>query len=167
MSKKWRCRRHCCHSIVAGTTAVVPARFVTHLRVANRLRRLCPLGTRFPTVPAGVLGAESLSLMPQHSSREPAKRCSRAHAFDQGFFDSLIAASEEIQERRFLYGMKFGQMTAKGMAVRAALIVCPAGSPLPVTVYANFAVKARDKGCGFHGYLASFGASAGAYPLPR
>ena len=44
MSKKWRCRRHCCHSIVAGTTAVVPARFVTHLRVANRLRRLCPLG---------------------------------------------------------------------------------------------------------------------------
>ena len=167
MSKKWRCRRHCCHSIVAGTTAVVPARFVTHLRVANRLRRLCPLGTRFPTVPAGVLGAEPLSLMPQHSSREPAKRCSRAHAVDQGFFDSLIVASEEIQERRFLYGMKFGQMTAKGMAVRAALIVCPAGSPLPVTVYANFAVKARDKGCGFHGYLASFGASAGAYPLPR
>ena len=105
--------------------------------------------------------------MPQHSSREPAKRCSRAHAVDQVFFDSLIAASEEIQERRFLYGMKFGQMTAKGMAVRAALIVCPAGSPLPVTVYANFAVKARDKGCGFHGYLASFGASAGAYPLPR
>ena len=44
VSKKWRCRRHCCHSIVAGTTAVVPARFVSHLRVANRLRRLCPLG---------------------------------------------------------------------------------------------------------------------------
>ena len=44
MSKKWRCRRHCCHSIVAGTTAVVSARFVSHLRVANRLRRLCPLG---------------------------------------------------------------------------------------------------------------------------
>ena len=82
--------------------------------------------------------------MPQHSSREPAKRCSRAHAVDQGFFDSLIVASEEIQERRFLYGMKFGQMTAKGMAVRAALIVCPEESPLPVTVYANFAVKARD-----------------------
>jgi len=80
--KKWRCRRHCCHSIVAGTTAVVPARFVSHLRVANRLRRLCPLGDgelfkfylkssvcqrqtglpkgnppcAFPTVPAGVLG---------------------------------------------------------------------------------------------------------------
>ena len=51
--------------------------------------------------PAGVLGAEPLSLMPQHSSREPAKRCSRAHAVDQGFFDSLIVASEEIQERRF------------------------------------------------------------------
>ena len=38
------------------TTAVVPARFVSHLRVANRLRRLCPLGTRFPPVPAGVIG---------------------------------------------------------------------------------------------------------------
>ena len=44
IAEKWRCRRHCCHSIVAGTTAVVPARFVSHLRVANRLRRLCPLG---------------------------------------------------------------------------------------------------------------------------
>ena len=38
------------------TTAVVPARFVTHLRVANRLWRLCPLGTHSPTVPAGVIG---------------------------------------------------------------------------------------------------------------
>ena len=28
------------------TTAVVPARFVSHLRVANRLRRLCPPGDR-------------------------------------------------------------------------------------------------------------------------
>ena len=51
--------------------------------------------------------------------------------------------------------------------MRAAPIGCPEESPLPVTVYANFAVKARDKGCGFHGYLASFGASAGAYLLPR
>ena len=66
MSKKWRCRRHCCHSIIAGTTTVAPARFVPHLRVANRLRRLCPLGTRFPTVPAGVIGAEPLTLVPQH-----------------------------------------------------------------------------------------------------
>ena len=89
MSKKWRCRRHCCHSIVAWTTAVVHARFVSHLRVANRLRRLCPQGTRFPAVPAGGLGAEPLSLMPQHFPREPAKRCSRALAADQGFFDSL------------------------------------------------------------------------------
>ena len=66
----------------AGTTAVVPARFVSHLRVANRLRRLCPLGDgelfkfylkssvcqrqtglpkgnppcTFPTVPAGGIG---------------------------------------------------------------------------------------------------------------
>ena len=52
--------------------------------------------------------------MPQHSSREPAKRCSRAHAVDQVFFDSLIAASEEIQERRFLYGMKLGQTASEG-----------------------------------------------------
>ena len=104
---------------------------------------------------------------PRPVGERAAERCSQTMAVDQGFFDSLIVTSEEIQERRFLYGMKFGQMTAKGMAVRAALIVCPAGSPLPVTVYANFAVKARDKGCGFHGYLASFGASAGAYPLPR
>ena len=29
---------------------------VSRLRVANRLWRLCPLGTRFPTVPAGVIG---------------------------------------------------------------------------------------------------------------
>ena len=72
VSKKWRCRRHCCHSIVAGTTAVVPARFVSHLRVANRLRRLCPLGTRFPPVPAGVIGAAPLTLVPQHISRKPA-----------------------------------------------------------------------------------------------
>ena len=46
LSKKGRCRRHCCHSIVAGTTTVAPACFVSHLRVANRLRRLCPLGDR-------------------------------------------------------------------------------------------------------------------------
>ena len=75
MSKKWRCRRHCCHSIVAGTTAVVPARFVSHLRVANRLWRLCPLGTRFPTVPAGVIGRNrapnpcAAALFPQTSLR--------------------------------------------------------------------------------------------------
>ena len=54
------------------TTAVAPARFVTHLRVANRLRRLCPLGTRFPPVPAGVIGAEPLTLVPQHFPRKPA-----------------------------------------------------------------------------------------------
>ena len=34
--KKWRCRRHCCHSNVAGATAVVPAHFVSHLQFANR-----------------------------------------------------------------------------------------------------------------------------------
>ena len=35
--------------------------------------------------PAGVIGAEPLSLMPQHFPREPAKRCSRAMAANQGF----------------------------------------------------------------------------------
>ena len=94
VSKKWRCRRHCCHSIVAGTTAVVPARFVSHLRVANRLRRLCPPGTRFPTVPAGVIGAEPLSLVPQHFPRKPARRCLRATAANLWFFDSLRATGE-------------------------------------------------------------------------
>ena len=34
--------------------------------------------------PAGVLGAEPLSLMPQHFPREPAKRCFRAMAANQG-----------------------------------------------------------------------------------
>ena len=35
--------------------------------------------------PAGVLGAEPLSLMPQHFHREPAKRCFRATAANQVF----------------------------------------------------------------------------------
>ena len=35
--------------------------------------------------PAGVSGAEPLSLVPQHFFREPAKRCSRALAANQGF----------------------------------------------------------------------------------
>ena len=42
--------------------------------------------------PAGVLGAEPLSLVPQHFFREPAKRCSRALAANQGFFDKLLSA---------------------------------------------------------------------------
>ena len=46
--------------------------------------------------PAGVLGAEPLSLMPQHSSCEPAKRCSRAQTVDQGF--------STVCKERFPYG---------------------------------------------------------------
>ena len=38
---------------------------------------------------AGVLGAESLSLMPKHFSREPTKRRFRTMTANQGFFDSL------------------------------------------------------------------------------
>ena len=34
--------------------------------------------------PAGVLGAEPLSLMPQHFPREPAKRCFQTMAANQG-----------------------------------------------------------------------------------
>ena len=36
--------------------------------------------------PAGVLGAELLSLMPQHFPCEPAKRCFWVMAANQGFF---------------------------------------------------------------------------------
>lgn len=48
--------------------------------------------------PAGVLGAEPLSLVPQRFFREPAKRCSRALAASHGFFDRL---------RHILRGMPF------------------------------------------------------------
>ena len=39
--------------------------------------------------PAGVIGAEPLSLVPQHFPRKPAKRCLRATAANLWFFDSL------------------------------------------------------------------------------
>ena len=39
--------------------------------------------------PAGVIGAEPLTLVPQHFPRKPAKRCLRATAANSGFFDSL------------------------------------------------------------------------------
>ena len=42
-------------TIGAVRTAVRPACCLPELRVANRLRRLCPLGTRFPTFPFGNL----------------------------------------------------------------------------------------------------------------
>ena len=46
--------------------------------------------------PAGGVGAEPLSLMPQHFPREPAKRCFRAMAANQGFFDTLKARQTAI-----------------------------------------------------------------------
>ena len=91
------------------TTAVVPARFVSHLRVANRLRRLCPLGTRFPPVPAGVIGAEPLTLVPQHFPRKPAQRCLRATAANLGFFDRLKGASR-CREAPFLLDSKISSL---------------------------------------------------------
>ena len=42
-------------TIGASRTAVRPACCLPELRVANRLRRLCPLGTRFPTFPPAPL----------------------------------------------------------------------------------------------------------------
>ena len=52
------------------TTAVVPACFVSRLWIANRLRRLCPLGTHSPTVPAGVIdNPYDAALSPQTSLR--------------------------------------------------------------------------------------------------
>ena len=52
--------------------------------------------------PAGVLGAEPLSLMPQHVPREPAKRCSRALAADQGFFDRRKLACGDLFRQKLL-----------------------------------------------------------------
>ena len=46
--------------------------------------------------PAGVLGAEPLSLMPQHFPREPAKRCFRAMTANQGLFDTLKLACGDL-----------------------------------------------------------------------
>ena len=40
--------------------------------------------------PAGVIGAEPLTLVPQHFSRKPAKRCLRALTANLGFFDRLL-----------------------------------------------------------------------------
>ena len=39
--------------------------------------------------PAGVIGAEPLTLVPQQFSRKPAKRCLRATTANLGFFDRL------------------------------------------------------------------------------
>ena len=85
-------------TIGAVRTAVRSACCLPELRVANRLRRLYPLDDgehfkfnlkssvcqrqtglpkgnppcAFPTVPAGVIGTEPLTLVPQHFSRKPA-----------------------------------------------------------------------------------------------
>ena len=52
--------------------------------------------------PAGVIGAEPLTLVPQHFPRKPAKRCLRAQAANLGFFDRLSRRSQEESG-----GMKF------------------------------------------------------------
>ena len=39
--------------------------------------------------PAGVIGAEPLTLVPQHFPRKPAQRCLRAITANSGFFDRL------------------------------------------------------------------------------
>ena len=42
--------------------------------------------------PAGVIGAEPLTLVPQHFPRKPAKRCLRTLADNSGFFERLTPA---------------------------------------------------------------------------
>ena len=45
--------------------------------------------------PAGVIGAEPLTLVPQHFFRKPAKRCLRALTANLGFFDRLKKAVDK------------------------------------------------------------------------
>ena len=70
--------------------------------------------------PAGVLGAEPLSLMPQHFPREPAKRGSRVLAADQGFFDRLVRTAAVV------------------------LIACPRSSPAAVFFARNCCGAGRE-----------------------
>lgn len=51
--------------------------------------------------PAGVIGAEPLTLVPQHFPRKPAKRCLRATAANSGFFDSLEGVYKRILPEAF------------------------------------------------------------------
>ena len=46
----------------------------------------------------------------------------------------------------FLYGRKLWQTASGAHGVRAAPIGCPEESPLPVTVYANFAIRNSHRG---------------------
>ena len=45
--------------------------------------------------PAGVIGAEPLTLVPQHFPRKPAQRCLRAITANSGFFDRLSGAEHQ------------------------------------------------------------------------
>ena len=60
-------------TIGAVRTAVRSACCLPELRVANRLRRLCPLGTRFPTFPPAPLRIAI------RSNRAPHRAASHAH----------------------------------------------------------------------------------------
>ena len=68
------------------------------LRLTGRQRRMAQVAEKVEVQealpPAGVLGAEPLSLMPQHFPREPAKRCFQAMASNQGLFNSLSLAAQ-------------------------------------------------------------------------
>ena len=57
--------------------------------------------------PAGVIGAEPLSLVLQHIPRKPAKRCLRAQAANLGFFDRL--RPEENSSGLMLFFKKDGK----------------------------------------------------------
>ena len=58
-------------TIGAARTAVRPACCLPELRVANCLRRLCPLGTRFPTFPFGNLRIATQSNRALHRAASP------------------------------------------------------------------------------------------------
>ena len=63
--------------------------------------------------PAGVIGAEPLTLVPQHFPRKPAQRCLRAITANSGFFDRL----------RRIFSRKHGvQSVKKGRESRPFLI---------------------------------------------
>ena len=59
-------------TIGAARTAVRSACCLPELRVANRLRRLCPLGTRFPTFPLHPLRIATRSNRAPHRAARPA-----------------------------------------------------------------------------------------------
>ena len=72
--------------------------------------------------PAGVIGAEPLTLVPQHFPRKPAQRCLRATAANLGFFDRLQAEDH------------FRPQSVKKVEVQEALPPARVIGPAPLTL---------------------------------